>query len=339
MLFTIFTSAANAILPIIMLIALGYVLRQSGFLTDSFLAMANRFVFNVALPVSLFNSVYKIEDLSTLPLNLVAYCAGAVLIIFFLALATLPLFTRDPKRKGVILQASFRSNNSIIGLTLSELLGGTAAVAVASVVIGFIVPLFNILAVIALSLFVNEGKKPSMKSVLLKIAKNPLILGILTAYLVLFIRTGEKALFGSAVFTIKSNLTFLYTFLSQLGSIATPMALIVLGGQFRFSAAGSMKKEIIIGTSWRVLIAPVLGLGGAYLISSHTGFMTCGPAEYPVMIALFASPAAVSSAIMAAQMGNDEQLATQLVVWSTIFSAVSMFVFICILMSMGLLAV
>ena len=72
----------------------------------------------------------------------------------------------------------------------------------------------------------------------------------------------------------------------------------------------------------------------AIFLSTRMGW---GINEFPALVALFGSPVAVSSAVMAGSMGADEQLATQLVVWTSLFSIVTIFSEVCILMSMGLL--
>ena len=95
----------------------------------------------------------------------------------------------------------------------------------------------------------------------------------------------------------------------------------------------------MVGTVWRIVLTPLLGIGGAFLLSRYTGLLSCGVNEYPALIALFGSPVAVSSAVMAGSMGNDEQLATQLVVWTSLCSIVTIFLQVCILMGAGLLVV
>ncbi|MDE6612956.1 MAG: AEC family transporter, partial [Clostridia bacterium] len=131
----------------------------------------------------------------------------------------------------------------------------------------------------------------------------------------------------------------LYTAVKDLKAIASPLALIVLGGQFEFSAVKGMTKEIIVGTAWRIVIAPLIGIGVAFLLSRYTDLFTFGTDIYPTLIALFGTPVAVSSAIMAGEMKSDEQLATQLVVWTSICSIVTIFVTVFILMAGGLLVV
>ena len=236
---------------------------------------------------------------------------------------------------------TFRSNFAIIGLSLASALGGEEAVAVAAIVSSFTVPLFNILAVIALSVFVENGgnRKQDIQKILKNIAKNPLIISVVLGLLCLVIREVQVMQFGSAVFTLKQQGKLFYTTLNNLKAIASPFALLVLGGQFEFSAVRGLLKEIVAGTLWRIVLAPLLGIGGAILLSRSFGILHCGVNEYPALIAMFGSPVAVSSAVMAGSMGGDEQLATQLVVWTSLFSIVTIFAEVCILMSIGLLSV
>ena len=118
--------------------------------------------------------------------------------------------------------------------------------------------------------------------------------------------------------------------------MASPLALIVLGGQFVFSAAGKMLREIVLGTAWRTVLSPAIGLGLAILLN-RLGLLRFGPAEYTALVALFGTPVAVSSAIMAGEMGNDEQLAGQYVVWTSLASMFTIFLFVVLLRSMGLI--
>ena len=338
MLLSIFTTAVNAIVPIVLLIALGYGLRQRNFLTKEFVSVGNKLMFQLLIPLMLFTNTYNIESFSTVPWNLALYGVGMILGIFLLGLLLTPRLTKNPKRKGVLLQSTFRSNTAIIGISLAQALGGEQAVQVATVATAVCVPLLNVLAVVALSLYGSGGGKLDGKKLLKNVVTNPLILGIASGFLCIALRTAERSLFGSVVFTLSGNLKFLYSALRQAGSIATPFALIVLGGQFSFSAMGDMKREILWGTVWRVVIAPALGLGAAIALT-YFGVLHCASADYPALIALFGTPAAVSSAVMAGQMGCDEQLATQIVVWSSVASIFTLFLTVCLLMGMGLLIV
>lgn len=336
---TVFSTAANAVLPIVLLIVIGFFLKKMSFFNDDFLKTGNKLIFNVCLPVMLFVNVYSIGSVSDLRWDLIVYCVVLVLLIFLLGLVTALVTTPVVARRGVLLQCTFRSNFAIIGLSLAAAVGGSEAESMAAVVSAFVIPVYNILAVIALSVFDESKKRHDFLGTLHSIAKNPMIIGVGCGLVCLLIRQGQMSLWADVRFSVKEQLPFVFSALSQLKSCTTPLALLILGGQFKFSAAKGALKEIVVGTLWRIVIAPILGIGTAILLSSCTDLLRFGPNEYPALIALFGSPAAVSSAIMARQMGGDGQLATQYVVWTSLGSIVTLFLTVCILMSMGLLTV
>ena len=324
---------------LLLLLVLGFVLKRKKFLTPEFDRIGNKLVFNVCLPCMLFINVYNIESFASIDWEIVLYGCVMLFVIFGLGWASALLTTKAPERRGVILQCTFRSNIAIIGLSLASTLGGDEAVAVAAIVSSFTVPVNNVLAVLSLSMFTNGSSKTNFKSVFINIVKNPLIIGCVLGLVFLGIREAQIALFGEVVFRFSQQTKFLYTAVNNLKSIATPFALVVLGGQFEFSAVKGLFKEIVSGTVSRIVIAPLIGIGCAILVSRYTDLLACGVNEYPALIAMFGSPVAVSSAVMAGNMGSDEQLATQLVVWTSIFSILTIFAQVCILMAMGLLAV
>lgn len=333
---TILMTAVNAVAPIVLMIALGYFLRQKGLLSQDFLKNGNKLVFKLCLPSMLFVNIYSIENLADIQWDIVLYGSAALCLIFLMGIGISLMTTPDLRRRGVVVQCAFRSNFAIIGLPLAAALGGPEAEAVAAVMSSVTVPLINILAVISLSMFVQDSGKISLRHILLDIVKNPLIQGVALGMLCLVLRWIQVEIFDEVVFALNRQTKFFYTVLTWLKNMTTPLALLVLGGQFVFSAVKELKKEIIISTLCRLIVAPVIGIGGAWLMAS-IGLVNCGPAEYPALVALFASPVAVSSAIMVSEMKNDEQLATQLVVWTTLFSSVTIFVIVCVLMALGLI--
>ncbi len=336
----ILLTAVNSILPILLLILLGYILRKIGFLNDDFIKIGNKFVFNICLPVMLFVNVYDIESLSTIKIDIVVYTVFAVCLLFLLSF-TAARTTNIPQRKGVVMQCVYRSNYAIIGLPLANALGGAEAMAVAAIISAFLIPIYNTFAVISLTIFVQDpdGNRLDVKNILKGIAKNPLIIGVVAGLFCLGLRQLQLNAFGKLVFSLQRDTEFLYTVVDNIKGITSPLALILLGGQFQFSAVNGMFKEILVGTLWRTVLAPVIGIGFAVILSKCTTLLSCGINEYPALISVFGSPVAVSSAIMASGMKNDGQLATQLVVWTSILSILTLFITICLMMYAGLLAV
>ena len=280
--------ALNAVLPIVVTVALGYILKRIGFMPADFAKQANKLCFRVFLPCMLFSNVYKIENIGSIEPGYILYTVIAVLILFFAAFPIVTLATKKRECRGVLCQAAFRSNYALIGIPLAESLFGEGGVAAASVLSAVVIVMFNILAVICLSVY-RKGK-PSAKKIILDILKNPLIISIALGIVVLLIRpyTGFRI----------SGITPAYKVLGYMSSLATPIALLVLGAQFEFSTVKALRREIIWGVGMRCLMVPVLGLGTAYFIfkGRFTG------AEFAALTAVFTTPLAVSSVAMAQEM-------------------------------------
>lgn len=332
--------ALNAILPIILLILFGYFLKKKSFLDEDWFKKGNKLVFRVCLPALLFINVYNIESFTSINWSVVIYSEIAIFAVFFLGLLLVKCTIPDDRQKGVVLQCVFRSNFAIIGLTLAESLGGVEGKGIAAVLSAFSIPTFNILAVIALTMFNKgeNGQKINFKEVLRKIVHNPLIIGVVCGLITLGIRSllpvGAD---GTPVFSLSGDIPFLYAAVNNVSKISSPLALIILGGLFDFSAVKGMKKQIIIGTSARVAVVPFLVIGIAVLLSRYTSILSFDASVYPALIALFGSPVAVASAIMAQEMDNDGVLAGQLVVWTSVMSIFTLFLFILLLRGLGLL--
>ncbi len=265
-------------------------------------------------------------------------CLTALLLIGF---ATAGLFTKTRNRKGVLIQAYFRSNTAVLGLPLAILLGGEKTEAISSALMSMVI-FYNAYAVIALGMYEPADGQVTVadrvKKIFTNAAKNPLIRGIVLGILCLIIRQLEPVdADGHAVFSLQYDLPSIYTALTNLGKIASPMMLIILGARFEFSAVKGLLKEIIAGTAIRNLVAPAFCFVMLYLFGSRLQLFPAGPDVYRSMIGVFATPVAVSSAVMAAEMHGDESLAGQLVVWTTILCPVSLFVFIVVLRSLGLM--
>ena len=311
--------ALNAVAPIIIMVIIGYCLKKIGFMNETFAKMANKVVFRILLPAMLFLNVYKIDSLGNISLGYIFYVAIALIIIFGVSVPLVIMITKKQERRGVLLQATFRSNHALIGLPLTQALCGAEGVVVATLLSAVVIPMFNIFAVISLSAFRKNGEKPSVKKILWDIVKNPLILSVLAGVAAL----GIRALLVKAGIEFRlTDIKPIYSVLEYLSNMATPLALLVLGAQFEFSAVSSLRKEIVFGTLMRTVIVPVLTLGIAYVFFGNK----FSGAHFAAFISVFATPVAVSSVPMAQEMDGDAILAGQLVVWTTLISALSVFI-------------
>ena len=113
--------------------------------------------------------------------------------------------------------------------------------------------------------------------------------------------------------------------------------MIVVGGTFEFYVIKHLSKQIFIGTLLRAFIAPLIVLSAAVIISENSTYFNFDFLVYPAFIALFASPTAITGAVMAKEMDNDADLANQCVVWTTIVSIFSIFLTVLVFRLLGIL--
>jgi predicted permease len=317
----------NATLPIVLMIVVGYFLKKIGLLKDNVSKDLNTLVFRIFLPVMLFLNVYKIQDFSNLDFTFVWYAIIITILLFIIGIPIMSFIFKENRQRSVMLQGIFRANYALVGIPLSESLFGLEGSIMASLLSAFIVPVFNILAVVTLTIFSAGDKKPSLKGVIKGIAKNPLIQGIFCG----FVALGLRAIFVELGIEFRlTDIQPLYKTLQNLSNIATPLALLVLGARFELSAIPHLKKHIIIGVINRVVVVPVIGLSIALLLNKFTG------AQFASLVACFCTPVAVSSVPMSQEMGADADLMGQLVIWTTVFSTFSIFIAAYILRILGI---
>lgn len=308
------TISVNAVLPLMLCMAAGYLFQRLGLGDEAFYNKCNTLCFKTFLPLMLFVNVYD-SDLSTAAQpNLFLFAAGAILAIFLLCFLIVPRLVKEDSRRAVLIQGIFRSNYVIFGVPIAVNLYGSENAALAALLAAVAVPIFNVLAVIALEYY--SPKKTGMRSVLLGILKNPLIWGAMIGLL-----------FQAFHLTLPQPV---YKAVSDLGKMATPLALVALGATFKFKAVRKNLRYLAIGVLGRIAVVPMLTLP----LAAALGFRDIALLSLTV---LFASPTAVSSYTMAAAAGHDAELAGQQVVFTSICSLFSVFLWILILKNLGMI--
>lgn len=303
----------NVVLPLFLSIALGYALRCMHMLEETTQKSVNKLCFKVFLPIYVFNNIYTTDMAVAFNPGLVALAVLGVLGIFAFLMFWIPRIEKDNAKRGVMVQAIFRSNFVLFGLPVAVALCGEVNIGPTSLLIGFVVPIFNILAVICLEIF--RGGKPDIKKILKGIAVNPLIIASVLGIAMNLMGVPLPA-------AVKKSIT-------DLGRIATPLSLVTLGAGFQFSRIQGYARQLVICIAGKLLVSPLLMITLAAILGMRDEMLV------PVL-ALFGSPAAVSSYTMAEQMDGDGVLAASLVVLTTAFSIVSMFLFIFGLKQLGL---
>lgn len=307
--------AFNVVLPLFICIVLGYFLRCIGMLPENVQKSLNKLCFKVFLPIYLFKNLYTTDLQASFDGKLIAFAGIGLVVLWGVLMAVIPLVEKDNARRGVVIQGIFRANFALYGLPVAEsLLGDGGNMGPTSLLVGFTVPIFNVLAVVTLETF--RGGRPSAAKMLRGIATNPLIIAsVLGALANLSGLRLPEAVMESV---------------SDLGGVATPLSLVSLGASFTFSSVRGYVKPLAITVSGRLVIGPLVMVTLAALLGFRNEYLI------PLMI-IFAAPTAVSSYPMAQQMGGDDKLAASIVVFTTALSILTIFLWIFVLKTLGLI--
>ena len=305
--------SANAVLPMCLVMALGYGTRRLGWLRREEISTINKIAFRIFLPCLLYYNIYCSDLSGSFDPLLMAYAVGGVLLTFGLALGYTLLTEKLPERRGVLIQGMFRSNYVIMGIPVATALLGADQLGTVSILIAVIVPLFNMLAVVVLEVF--RGQKPKPLHILGQIAKNPLVIG---------------SVLGSLTLVAGIRLPhILEQTIQSVSAIASPLQLFLLGAFFQFSGLKTYRRELVTVSIAKLIVSPGLFLGlGALLGFRGVAFVS--------LIGIFASPTAVNSFTMAQQMGGDAELAGDIVVTTSAASILTMFLWIFLFKSLGM---
>lgn len=304
--------SANAVLPMCLVMALGYGTRRLGWIRREEISAINKIAFRIFLPCLLYYNVYCSDLSGSFDPLLMAYAVGGVLLTFGLALGYTLLTEKLPERRGVMIQGMFRSNYVIMGIPVATALLGSDQLGTVSILIAVVVPLFNMLSVVVLEVF--RGQKPKPLHILGQIAKNPLVIGSVLGILTLAAGIRLPHILEQTI--------------QNISAIASPLQLFLLGAFFQFSGLKTYRRELVTVSAAKLIVAPGLFLGlGALLGFRGVAFVS--------LIGVFASPTAVNSFTMAQQMGGDAELAGDIVVTTSAVSIPTMFLWIFLFKSLG----
>jgi predicted permease len=290
----------NIVLPVFLVIGIGYVLGASGFIDPSANSRLSKLVFYVAAPALLFRSAAQTPFYEALNLRALLVIAGVTVLVAFLVYA---LSGRaSPSRRGVLAQGAHRSNMVFVGLPIAANAFGPEVLGPAAVMIGFMVVVYNFLAVVVLVIPHRKNqldRKGIWTRTALKILKNPLI-----------IASGAGLLFSALQIAtpVSADRT-----LELLGRIAMPLALIAVGADLDFGRLRTELRVSFLAASIKLIAYPALVYIGLSLVG-----LSGRDLQVPVLV--LAAPTAVVSCIMAREMKGDEQLAAAIVIGTTIAS-------------------
>ena len=287
--------------PIFMILALGVWLKRIGMLNDAFVESASKLVFNVTLPALLFISISQTSLSESANLAIIAYGAAATVLVFILLECLAYYWVKPPEDRGVVVQGAFRSNMGIVGLAYCVNAYGEAGLVAASLYLGLITILFNILAVITLSRSLHT-EDPSWRRIFIGIARNPLIIGIVAALP-----------FAWQQWTLPPVLLQTGDYFAQM---TLPLALLCTGATLNFrSIRYAVGKTFGASLGKLVLVPAVFALSAVW-----PGFRGM---DLGILMLMAFAPTAAASYIMVRAMGGNAVLAANIIAITTIGSLFS----------------
>ena len=303
----------NAVIPQAVFLAIGIIIKKGKMVTAEEVKRITAFTFKLLYPFMMFDNLYgkNLEENMNWPL--VIYVVGLLAVLIAGSYSAVCAFEKEAYNRGAMIQAIFRSNIVLMGLPVAINLFGKDNVTEVAVVLLFIVPLYNIMSVIILEKF--RGGRTSILAMVRKVITNPIIMGAIAAVIVLSLGIEVPEIIMQPV--------------TSLADATNPISMVLLGASLDIHGIREDRKRVLFCVIGKLVIVPAIGIGGALLL----GFE--GVALIAVVL-MVASPTALASFAMASSMGSNGGLAGEAIVFSTIFSCVTMPVWLFILKTMGL---
>lgn len=302
----------STVFPILIYMLLGAFLNHIKQLSVTTQAEMNKVIFTWFFPMVMFNNIYRtsLDEVLNAP-----FLITMVVLVLAVAVASIVLIPRvfpDKRQQGSMIQGIIRGNSLLFALPVVAAISGQDNTGLASLTVVVLVPIFNTICVVVLEAL--RGTQMRLWPLLKSVVKNPLILGALLGLAFKVLNIQLPAMVDQVV--------------RSLAGLVTPLALIMLGAGLKFSDTMGYRKQLTVVAVVKLLAVPLLFVLTVRLL----GF---GQVETTTALAISAVPTAVSTFVMAKQMGADGVLAGQIVATTTSLSIVTVFLWVLALSGLG----
>ncbi|RVU29981.1 AEC family transporter [Neptunomonas marina] len=298
-----FAYTANVVAPIFFIVFLGFLLKRTRIIDDAFVATASKLVFVVTLPALVFMSISRTNFHAVFNPQMLSYITIATLIVVALISWQAQRLIQRPEDVGVFIQGAFRGNYGIVGLAVSLNIYGDEGLAKASLILALIIPLYNSLSIIALTLPMKQQNNLSAAKVGVEILKNPLIIAVLLAL--------PFSYFG---FTLPAVINRTGDYFAD---ITLPLALMAVGASLNLKSLKHTSSMAFWATATKLVLIP-------FVLTCVAALLGFADQDVVLMFVLFGTPTAAASFIMAKAMGGNAELAANIILTTTLGSIVSL---------------
>lgn len=306
---------ANIVAPVFLIIAVGYFAKKRKIINEVFVDVTSRLVFQISLPVFIFLEISELDLSQVFNVDQILFITLSTIITYLLIWAGTTPFIKNPEDKSAFIQGAFRGNYAIVGLALISNLFGNDALGKATLILAFLLPVYNVLAVIVLTVPKHQGKI-NFISMFREIILNPLILAVVFAL-------------PFSYFKLKLPEIFITTG-NYFADLALPLALVGIGGSLNIQ---NLKRASTLAFSSSIIKIVVLPL----LLTFLAIFLGYRNDDLGIMFIVFACPTAIASFVMADVMGANSKLAGNIIMITTLGAVFTISLGILLLKSFNLL--
>ncbi|NLD26064.1 MAG: AEC family transporter [Acholeplasmataceae bacterium] len=302
----------SVVAPICIFILLGVLVKKRKLIGEVGLTQTNKLVYNLFFPTIMFVNIYNSSLEASLNFELVLFLLIMFTIVFFLLVLIIPLFIKERPVQASIIQGVYRANSLLYAIPIMTTIYGPENVGVAAVSVSLIVPISNVFCVILLEN--KRGNKANIGKIALSLIKNPIIIGALLGLIVKLINWNLPSIIESVIV--------------DMSKVVNPLALILLGAGLNFGNIRKDKYYLILVCVLKLILVPLLFV----LVGYWWGFREI---ELATIFALSCVPTAVSSYVMAKEMGADGPLAGEIVAFTSTLSILTIFLWMLLLTGIG----
>ncbi len=305
---------AEIVAPVFVMVALGGVLRRAGIVDEPFNATASKAVFNAALPAMVFRELSSVSFGEIFNPAMALFVFVAVPLMFVIGWAISVIFCSNGRDQGAFIQGAVRGNFAVVGFAFIRNAFGEQALGRAALVLAIIMPLYNVLSILALTLPLRRENAYGWKDTMKSIVANPLILALAAAL--------PFSVFQFPIHSIVRRSV------DYAASMTLPLALISIGSSLSFKRIQEKKTLTLAASAIKLILMPFLGTAAALLV----GFRG---EELGILFFLFAAPSAIAGYIMAYAMDSNGPLAGDIVFATTVASTVTISLGVFLLRHLG----
>jgi predicted permease len=293
----------NTIVPVFLVILLGYFLHAKELLPSPIVGPLNRMVFYLAIPAMIFREISRVSFSAYFSPSMLAGTLTPIFMIFLLSLGVVRLLKVSPSFSGTFLQSSQHGNLGYIGLAVSYYLLGAEGLTAASILAGFMMLLQNFLSVLGLQMF-YQGPERKHKTWFLikKVVGNPVVLAALAGIIFSVLQIPVPVIADRG--------------LKIISDMSLPLALLIIGGSLSFGLIRSNLKLAVGAGILKLLLLPAFGL-------LLYGVLRVPVAQFLPGLILLASPTATVTYVMASEMQGSTDLASAAVTMNTLASCLT----------------